>query len=85
MGAVGSPAPEPPVLAGGLQRAEAQVIVQELSRAQGSVPLAARALGLSRATLYRKIKQYGIRLGDRAASAPPPPCEIPVGDLGFSI
>ncbi|MDG2185114.1 MAG: helix-turn-helix domain-containing protein [Mariniblastus sp.] len=33
---------------------------QALERTTGSVPKAAELLGISRATLYRKIDEYGI-------------------------
>jgi Nif-specific regulatory protein len=39
---------------------ERKLIQQALKRTDGSVPEAARLLGLGRATLYRKIEEYGI-------------------------
>jgi len=39
---------------------ERKLIQQALKRTEGSVPEAARLLGLGRATLYRKIEEYGI-------------------------
>ena len=39
---------------------ECKLIVEALSRAGGSVPEAAKLLGIGRATLYRKIEQYRI-------------------------
>jgi two-component system response regulator HydG len=39
---------------------ERKLIVEALSRADGNVPEAARLLAIGRATLYRKIEQYGI-------------------------
>ena len=39
---------------------ERRLIGEALHRADGNVPDAARLLGISRATLYRKIEQYGI-------------------------
>lgn len=39
---------------------EQRLIREALARAEGSVPEAARLLGLSRATLYRKLEEYGI-------------------------
>ena len=40
---------------------ERKLIQQALQRAQNSVPDSAKLLGMSRATLYRKIEEYGIR------------------------
>jgi Nif-specific regulatory protein len=39
---------------------ERRLIGQALSRTQGNVPEAAKLLGIGRATLYRKIEEYGI-------------------------
>jgi transcriptional regulator with GAF, ATPase, and Fis domain len=39
---------------------ERKLIAQALDRCSGNVPEAAKLLGLSRATLYRKIEDYGI-------------------------
>jgi Nif-specific regulatory protein len=39
---------------------ERKLIQQALKRSEGSVPEASRLLGLGRATLYRKIEEYGI-------------------------
>lgn len=39
---------------------ERKLIKEALSRAQDSVPNASKLLGISRATLYRKIEEYGI-------------------------
>jgi DNA-binding NtrC family response regulator len=39
---------------------ERRLISQALRRSDGNVPEAARLLGIGRATLYRKIEQYGI-------------------------
>jgi len=46
-----------------LHSAERQHIVQILGKTNGSVPEAAKILGVSRATLYRKISQHNIELG----------------------
>ncbi len=39
---------------------ERKLIVEALQRTAGKVPEAATLLGLGRATLYRKIEEYGI-------------------------
>jgi two-component system, NtrC family, response regulator HydG len=39
---------------------EKKLIIEAIRRAHGSVPEAAKLLGLSRATLYRKLEEYGI-------------------------
>ncbi len=38
-------------------------IVEAIGRSRGNLALAARALGISRSTLYRKAARYGISLG----------------------
>ena len=43
-----------------LQDMEYQLLLQALESTQGSVPQAAKILGISEATLYRKIKKHGI-------------------------
>lgn len=40
---------------------ERKLIIEALQRTDGSVPQAATLLGLSRATLYRKIEDYGLK------------------------
>ena len=40
---------------------EADYIVKEVERHQGNVSRAARALGLSRSSLQKKMKEYGLR------------------------
>jgi transcriptional regulator with PAS, ATPase and Fis domain len=40
---------------------EQKLIDEALSRTKGSVPEAAKLLGIGRATLYRKIEQYGLK------------------------
>jgi len=40
---------------------ERKLIGEALARAQNNVPQAARLLGIGRATLYRKIEEYGIK------------------------
>jgi transcriptional regulator of acetoin/glycerol metabolism len=48
----------------GLEGAERAAVIRALTRAGGNVSEAARALGLGRATLYRRMKRLGIE--DRA-------------------
>jgi len=52
---------EPPKKNGSLQESEASLIRQTLDKHDGNVSAAASALGISRATLYRKLKdvKYG--------------------------
>ena len=45
---------------GGFERAERAAVMRALSRAGGNVSSAARALGVGRATLYRRMKRLGI-------------------------
>jgi transcriptional regulator of acetoin/glycerol metabolism len=45
---------------GGLEGAERAAVIRALTRAGGNVSEAARALGLGRATLYRRMKRLGI-------------------------
>ncbi|MCA9165965.1 MAG: helix-turn-helix domain-containing protein, partial [Planctomycetales bacterium] len=40
---------------------EQRLIREALQRTEGNVPEAAKLLGISRATLYRKIDEYGIK------------------------
>ena len=39
---------------------EQRLIVEALKRTAGNVPDAAKLLGVGRATIYRKIEEYGI-------------------------
>ncbi|WP_231931035.1 sigma 54-interacting transcriptional regulator [Botrimarina hoheduenensis] len=43
-----------------LEDAERRLIQQALKRTKGAIPEAAKLLGIGRATLYRKVEQYGI-------------------------
>ncbi len=45
---------------GGLVRAERAAVVRALARSGGNVTAAARALGVGRATLYRRMRRLGI-------------------------
>ena len=45
-----------------LEEMERQTIVQALRRHGGNVSQAALQLGLTRASLYRRMEKYGIRL-----------------------
>lgn len=45
---------------GGLERAERAAVMRALARADGNVSAAARALGIGRATLYRRMDRLGI-------------------------
>jgi Nif-specific regulatory protein len=40
---------------------ERKLIVEAMQRTEGNVPQAAKLLGISRATLYRKIDDYGLK------------------------
>lgn len=44
----------------GFEKAERAAVVRALARADGNVSEAARALGVGRATLYRRMKRLGI-------------------------
>lgn len=49
----------------GLQGAERAAVIRALARGNGNVSEAARTLGLSRATMYRRMKRLGITDADR--------------------
>jgi pSer/pThr/pTyr-binding forkhead associated (FHA) protein len=71
VGSHGFEAPQVPAGSGSLRIDQWQraLVVEALRRAGGSVPEAATALGISRATLYRKLDAWGLT---RVAAAPPP-------------
>ena len=50
----------------GLQRVEAEAIARALAGCDGNKRDAARELGISRSTLYRKLRAYGLDLEHRA-------------------
>jgi DNA-binding NtrC family response regulator len=52
-----------------IDQIERQAILEALHRASGNVREAARFLGLGQATVYRKIKRYGISLEDHNRSS----------------
>lgn len=52
-----------------LQDIEKAVIVYHLSLKASNMSLVARTLGLSRATLYRKVKEYGLNIEDYRSSS----------------
>jgi DNA-binding NtrC family response regulator len=51
-----------------MDQIEKQAILEALARAHGNVVDAAHLLGVGQATVYRKIKRYGIELGRRRPS-----------------
>ena len=53
--------PTPEMTPSSLERAERELIVQEIARHGHNMSAVARRLGISRSTLYRKIKQYEIQ------------------------
>jgi transcriptional regulator of acetoin/glycerol metabolism len=60
----GVPAPERET-SGIIERAERDAIEATMTALRGDINLCARQLGISRATLYRKLRAYGIRTGRR--------------------
>ena len=54
-----NPQPISPTLSGAkFKEIEKNAIIEALEKANGNIPQAAKALGVSRATFYRKIKKY---------------------------
>ena len=74
--ATGSTAPEiaapragaAPSVPATLQTTEREAIAGALTAAHGNIVAAARMLGISRSTLYRKAERYRLRAGDRQVS-----------------
>ncbi len=54
----------------GFEKAERAAVMRALARAEGNVSAAARALGVGRATLYRRMKRLGIGDADGNVSQP---------------
>jgi DNA-binding NtrC family response regulator len=48
------------LLGGTLREMEQKVIADTLANLSGNMAQAAKSLGISRATLYRKVKEYGV-------------------------
>jgi DNA-binding NtrC family response regulator len=59
-----------------VRRFEIKLITQALRRAHGKQTAAARILGLKTTTLNAKMKQYRMRVNDRASDSPPPPSDV---------
>jgi two-component system, NtrC family, response regulator HydG len=66
-----SPAPFPRLPAGSHRIAdmERQLIVERIQARQGNIALAAEDLGISRTTLWRRMKEYGIHAGRPGGTA----------------
>ena len=56
-------APEPPILCTDLEKLEQLTVRRVMELVDGNKELAQELLGISRATLYRKIKRYGLQAG----------------------
>jgi len=56
-----------------LEELERQAILQALETADGDRLLAARLLGVSKTTIYRKLKEYGLPESPRRPASPPSP------------
>jgi DNA-binding NtrC family response regulator len=59
----------PPLSTTDLEDIERATIQRVFEQVNGDKALAGRMLGISRATLYRKLKRYNISMGVQAASA----------------
>jgi DNA-binding NtrC family response regulator len=53
-----------------MQEIERQVILRAIVTAKGNKVTAARSLGISKTTIYRKLKEYGISRFPRAGAPP---------------
>jgi len=60
--------PKPPASSSDLEELERATIQRVFEQVKGDKALAGKMLGISRATLYRKLKRYGIGLSKAAAS-----------------
>jgi DNA-binding NtrC family response regulator len=56
-------APAPPILCSDLETLEQLTVQRVMEQVDGDKELAQKLLGISRATLYRKIKRYGLQMG----------------------
>jgi two-component system response regulator AtoC len=50
-----------------VRRAEKEALLRALERTEGNRTVAARVLGVSRATLYNKLKEFGIGAADKSS------------------
>jgi transcriptional regulator of acetoin/glycerol metabolism len=54
----------PPPTPARLEDAERDVVLRAMKAERGNLASAARALGISRSTLYRKLARYGLETTD---------------------
>jgi transcriptional regulator of acetoin/glycerol metabolism len=66
---VGSTIPPPRFLEDPAKREESQRIVDVLTRCKGNRSRAAKELGISRVTLYKKLRYYGLVSGEEGPEA----------------
>jgi len=64
-----SASPRPPLSTTDLEDIERATIQRVFEQVKGDKALAGRMLGISRATLYRKLKRYNIGVGSSGQSA----------------